>query len=265
MNYIINKEDFIIFEPLLFQLKEKNINVKEGFYLTEDKDNYYLTFNKDYLSDCNYSILQVITTIYSDISFYTSNFQKPMEDKISWLQSIQNNCKNKDNIGNDCLQKDGITFRLSKEDKIKALGTSLMLSDILKMQNPFNISEEGFYYEKEKLIQFENYILQNKPDKLPYILSVTLNRGNPLRENNYAQIFTTAIINSKEKKIPNNIENNEHLTFCLENDLIENTIIKYFVTSKDEETKTKILEILSNSTTKEKTTTKILKYYRNNF
>ena len=30
MNYIINKEDFIIFEPLLFQLKEKNINVKEG-------------------------------------------------------------------------------------------------------------------------------------------------------------------------------------------------------------------------------------------
>jgi len=219
--------------PMMQILDEKNI--VKGITFLKENEKLYICFDKDCLSENNQLILEKISYIYSETLFYSNNKQSPNSDRLEyWCPDEYYD--ERTNITERCRNKKMFVLELCINDKYTILGTSIMLANVLHVQDPIclKVNENIKILDQDMIERHEHYVSSGYPDLKWINLSIFLNKDNPLRENSYAPDTCICEINS-----PVSCENiissvlvgcmeKEYITFCMDKEYLGKAIQEYF-------------------------------------
>lgn len=216
-------------------LDEKNI-IKGVSPVIED-DNLYIIFEKKYLSDTNNKILESIANIYCDDMFFSNDMVSFLSDKLEYW-TPDSDFDEKYKVTQRVKDKKLFVLKLSLENKFRILGTTTILANTLRQQDPLSLDA----YNNDDVIDSDLFKRQEKyykngcPDLKWIALSIFLDENNSLRDNPWANFVKHCEINSPIEcdnlidSVFIGYENKEYIEFCLD----DKNLIKSIIDSKEE-------------------------------
>lgn len=212
-----------LLKPLRDILQEKNI-VDCFFYRVLD-NKLYCCFLQEALSSFNKRVLLGISRVYNETFIYCDDFDNPR------LGHLENWPPDFDEVRDRALiSKKFVAFEIDINDKLMILGATIMLANIFQMQDPFTIpkNKDKDIYSVEETLGHDKYLANGSPDLSWFLLSVVLDKNNPLHDNEFAPSMVCLTLNSPiacESALGNILigyEYKTYLTFKLdEEDLVK--------------------------------------------
>lgn len=247
----MNEESLqILLSPMMNILDKKNI--AEGVSFVEENSKLYICFDKDYLSKCNRLIIDSISAVYNEDFFHSDNRQSPNSDRLEyWCPDEWYDEETQ--ITKRCRAKKMVVLELDMNDRFTILGTSIMLANNLREQDPMElkVNIEKLVLENDLIERHEHYIASGYPDLGWINLSIILNKDNSLRENPYATRMSICEINSTFScdnvilATLGGYEEKTYITFNMDKEELEKNIEEHFgrKISSDEQNNNDLLEM----------------------
>lgn len=188
LEYMIN--------PMRSILDSKNI-INCMSYVIED-DKIFFIFEQDFLSETNKKLLMGVSTVYSNIIFYSNDKEKPRADQyVCWIPEEAFDEKYK--VRENCLKKKFYVLELPVDDHFIILGTTIMLANIMQEQDPLALkaNEDKDIYTDDEIRRHEHYLKEGCPDHKWLCLNILLDKDNPLNDNMYAPYHSVCEMNSE--------------------------------------------------------------------